>query len=124
MHERIRIWIAREDFAKLTDAVKSLNTRTKKLNREAKKRKYCTITRTPCCYNNVSVQIEFSFPDRASILWNEFTEIIDRFSISYQRPANLPKPTFGVWIPCKDLEEANALNASLQCAVVTTKDKL
>ena len=73
--------IHRLDFNSFTEAIRSLNKRTDAVNATRKRKRFAKVWRFPKAVNGDAITVRIPIKDRAKVLWQELTGIMDRYRL-------------------------------------------
>ncbi len=116
-------------FKDLTKAITNFNRRTDRINADLKRKKYQKVSRYPTNHNTVknTVTVRIVIGDRAKVLYQELTEIINGFRVKPQKQSKQNEMAipirFGVWIPCASESDAVALARILSLSGARVESK-
>ena len=113
-NQDVTLTMSGEKFNDFSEALSAFNKRTEEVNDKLKKAKYAKVHRFPVSADVAkhTITVCLSIKDRSKVLWQELTEIIDKYKVggkADRKPAKpAPKVQWGVWVPCADEATARA----------------
>jgi ureidoglycolate hydrolase len=126
----LKATIKHDRFNEFSKVIVAFNKRTDKINSGLKKKKYHRVSRYPIGEDvkKGTVLVCVEIQDRSKVLFQELTEIINRFRVKPVEkelavPPMNPPLQFGVWIPCSSEADAVVLARTLALSGARVESK-
>lgn len=102
-------------FNAFSQAIRAFNRRTEQVNAGLGRPMFETVSRFPESHHGDMVSVVVAINDRARVLFQELSEIIDHFITEAEPAEAVSKPVqpvsarqWGIWVPCADEADARA----------------